>query len=156
MSLHPIFENPGETSLFDGIDTDDLAKVSSFFEPGSYEAGANIVLEDEEGDRMYIVTRGRVEVSIRTPLEDGALVESVVATQGVGAIFGEMELVDTQRRSATVTAVEDTETIELTNDSFYQIFLADPDIFRMLLMNLARELSRRLRKADRLLARPDS
>jgi len=63
-----------------------------------------------------------------------------------------MELIDTQKRSATVTALIHTETLELTNMGLFKIFQRDPDAFRMVMMNLARDLSRRLRDADNRLA----
>jgi CRP-like cAMP-binding protein len=78
--------------------------------------------------------------------------ESILATCERGATFGEMELLDTQNRSASVTALEPTETVELTSMKLYQVFLQDADVFRMIIMNLARDLSRRLRVADQQLA----
>lgn len=152
MTLAAILGDRNEFAIFGGIEPDALAGVSDLFEAGSYPAGARIIEQDSSGNRFYIITAGRVQVSVRSPRPDRAGTESVVATHGRGATFGEMELLDTQKRSATVTALEPTETIELTNMGLYKIFLRDPDVFRMMIMNLARDLSRRLRIADQQLA----
>jgi CRP-like cAMP-binding protein len=152
MPLNAIIGELSEFAIFGGIEARALARVSDLFESGSYPAGAHIIEQETSGNRFYIVTAGRVQVSVHSTLPNETRTESVLATHGRGATFGEMELLDTQKRSATITAIEATDTIELTNMGLYEIFLRDPDVFRMMIMNLARDLSRRLRIADQQLA----
>ncbi len=152
MPLHSILEDLTDFAVFGGIERDALAKVGDLFDTGAYPAGANIITEGDKGDRFYILTSGRVQVSVRCPPPNDSSVETVLATYERGSTFGEMEMLDTQKRSATVTALEPTEAIELTNMGFYNIFLRDAEVFRMMILNLARDLSRRLRIADQQLA----
>ena len=59
-----------------------------------------------------------------------------------------MELIDIQRSEATVRAREDTITLVLTNRNLYRLEKASLKTFTMIIMNLARDISRRLRAMD--------
>ena len=74
---------------------------SEIFEPGNI-----IVKIGDPGDYAYIVQKGKVEVSV--PSQKG---KKVLAELGQGEIFGEMAIIDSSPRSATVTAIETTEVI---------------------------------------------
>ncbi len=74
---------------------------SETFEPGSI-----IVKIGDPGDYAYIVQNGKVEVSV--PYQNS---KKVLAELGQGEIFGEMAIIDSSPRSATVTAIETTEVI---------------------------------------------
>lgn len=135
-------------SFFGGITSDTLEQIDDLFEAGSYPAGSTIIAEGNTGRRLYLITAGQVKISVQAS-NNGTTATCVLDTLERGATFGEMELLDTQARSATVTAAIDTKTVELTNMAFYQLFLRDPEAFRMIMMNLARDLSRRLREVNR-------
>ena len=135
VTLFSILDDLSDFAIFGGIDAETLRGVADLFDEGSYAAGTRIIEEGTRGNRLYIVASGNAEVTVRCPTNGGDQVESVLATHGRGATFGEMELLDTQVRSATVTAIERTETIELTNMGLLRIFERDPDTFRMLIMN---------------------
>jgi len=72
---------------------------------------------------------------------------------GVGDCFGEMALLDLFPRSASVRAVEDCRAMALKPDHLYRLYEHDPGQFAMVQMNIAREMSRRLREADEQLFR---
>jgi len=65
-----------------------------------------------------------------------------------GDSFGEMELIDIQPCAASVIALTDTEVITFTNYDLYKLSKEHPKTHTMIVMNLAREMSRRLRKMD--------
>jgi CRP/FNR family cyclic AMP-dependent transcriptional regulator len=67
---------------------------------------------------------------------------------GRGDCFGEMALIDLFPRSASVMADEDSTAIELSSAMLYEISKRDLEQFTIIQMNIARELSRRLRVAD--------
>ncbi|MEK9722520.1 MAG: cyclic nucleotide-binding domain-containing protein [Rhodospirillaceae bacterium] len=71
-----------------------------------FAPGEVIFSEGERGRIAYFIESGRVEVSVS---RDGEKV--VLAQIGMGDIFGEMSMIDDAPRSATVTAVEETEVI---------------------------------------------
>ncbi len=68
-----------------------------------------------------------------------------------GTFFGEMALLDRERRSATVTADEVLVCYVLERSSFDQLAVSHPRAGLALLASLARELSRRMRRANRTL-----
>ena len=71
----------------------------------------------------------------------------------MGDTFGEMELIDIQPCAATVRATEDSVVLTLSNTDFHKISKMDLKSFTLIVMNLAREISRRLRRMDALLAK---
>jgi CRP/FNR family cyclic AMP-dependent transcriptional regulator len=68
-----------------------------------------------------------------------------------GATFGEMELIDIQCCVASVRALEDVKLLTLTNADMYRIYEDNLEAFAMIVMNIAREISRRLRRMDDLM-----
>ena len=104
--------------------------------------------ENERGTSMYVLEEGRVLV---TKMGEGK--EYVLAEMGKGDCFGEMSLIDLGPRTASVWALEDCLAIKLTNVNILKIYQHDLEQFVMIQMNMAREVSRRLRHTDELLFR---
>jgi EAL domain-containing protein (putative c-di-GMP-specific phosphodiesterase class I) len=93
-----------------------------------------IFREGEPGDSAFIVERGLVEISA---LKGGKRI--VLASLGGRHVFGEMALIDDEVRSATATALEDTEAVIVTRDYFQERFAsADPIIHLFLRVVLER------------------
>ena len=98
---------------------------------------------------MYFIRRGSVEVLKNA---GDANRKRRLAVLNEGDTFGEMELIDVQNRSASVRALEELTVLTLGNEDMYEIFEHNRDAFIIILMNIAREISRRLRKMDALVA----
>ena len=71
-----------------------------------------------------------------------------IATLGMGETFGEMSIIDLHTRSATVRALEDSIVLVLSKKNLAHIWRIHPKIYTLILMNLAREISMRLRNID--------
>jgi SulP family sulfate permease len=112
----------------------------------SYRKGETVFGEGDESRELYIIVRGTASVKIRL---SGADRENRLATFSAGTVFGEVALLDQQRRSATVEADEDLVCYVLTEDAFEILQREHGRIAIRLLTNLGRELSRRLRGANR-------
>ncbi|MCK6423939.1 MAG: Crp/Fnr family transcriptional regulator [Burkholderiaceae bacterium] len=97
---------------------------------------------------MYVLEAGRV--SVRRHWGDHEL---LLRTLGAGECFGEMALLDLSARSASVRAESDCLAIELSPGDLLRLFEHDAEQFALIQMNIARELSRRLRVTDELLFR---
>jgi CRP-like cAMP-binding protein len=69
-----------------------------------------------------------------------------------GHTFGEMEVLDIMPASATAKAVTDVTVMTMSNRVLRKIYHDDTKTFSLLLMNLARDLSRRIRYANEKLA----
>lgn len=118
--------------------------------PRRFRADEVIMREGEAGEVMYIMCAGTVAITKRLTLElgDDTPREKVMvrfrAEEGI--ILGEMALIESDVRSATVTAMTDCLMLELTKEKFYQILEKYPKIGVKILLRLAQALSRRLRK----------
>ncbi|HSD60318.1 MAG TPA: cyclic nucleotide-binding domain-containing protein [Burkholderiales bacterium] len=111
-------------------------------------AGGYFFREGDMAEAMFVLERGRVSVVKRWEGRDYTLREL-----GAGECFGEMALIDLFPRSASVVALEESSALRITAADLYRVYEADVDQFALIHMNLARELSRRLRTADERLFR---
>ena len=110
--------------------------------------GETIFREGDEANAMYVVLSGEMEV---TKKSRGA-VDARVAVLGPGDWFGEMSIVDIQPRSATVRALAPGRLIRVSAADLDSLYRHDVRSYAIIVLNLARELSRRLRVADGILA----
>lgn len=108
-----------------------------------YETGAVIIEEKTEAERFFIIRKGKIEISKRFEGGDKA----VLSIQSDGDFFGEMAILDEGRRSATVSALEPTDVLEIHKDDFDALLYKAP----VLAYRILRELSSRLRETGALL-----
>jgi CRP/FNR family cyclic AMP-dependent transcriptional regulator len=127
-------------SVLAGLDEDALRFLQELATEESYPAGGVIVREGERGDRVYFVRSGRVRV-VKEPAVQ-------LAEFGPGDFFGEMSLVESVVRSATVIATEPTTVSALRGMDFYKLYRQRPDQYGIVMLNIARDLARRLRSLD--------
>ncbi|MFP4439579.1 MAG: ATP-binding cassette domain-containing protein [Chloroflexaceae bacterium] len=95
-----------------GLTVDQLAWVTRELEPRQFHPGETIITQGEMADRFYIITSGEVEIEIHHP--DGQ--EIIVDRLGQGKYFGEMGLVRSGARTATVRAAPETQVEVATLD----------------------------------------
>lgn len=138
-------------ALFGGVNDEAINEILPLLEEEVFLAGANIVTEGETGDRLYLICQGSVEV-IKIANNPEGKTERRLAVFEVGDTFGEMELIDIQPRSATVRALEDVTAVSLSNEKLFEIYNNNLETFAMIIMNIAREISRRLRAMDTLVS----
>lgn len=131
------------TPLFGGIRDDILAFLLERCGETQVPAGDYFFHEGDAGESMFMLEAGRVEV--RKKAGDG---EAVLSTLGAGDCLGEMALTDLAPRSASVRALEDCRGFEISAASLFALYEHDVEQFALIQMNIARELSRRLRLAD--------
>jgi CRP-like cAMP-binding protein len=96
-----------------------------------YEKGKIIMVAGQAGALMYVVSEGRVAISIR-----GAVVERV----GPGGVFGEMALVDQSPRAANAVAETDCVLLAINRLVFLNLVKADPTFGISLLAAMAERL----------------
>jgi CRP/FNR family cyclic AMP-dependent transcriptional regulator len=137
-----------EIGLFGALDQEALEYVASLGLLSTCNAGDVVFREGETGRELYVVLQGELEVLKRSK----RTTEVRVALLGAGDWFGEMSLLDVQRRSATVRAVAPTTVLMLTSKDLDCLYRRDLKAYTLLVLNVARGLSRRLRVADGLLA----
>jgi sulfate permease, SulP family len=126
----------------DGADLDLLRDVLIVRE---FMPGETICREGDDGDRMWLLAKGSVSVRI-TP--SGGQVSLRIASLAPGTTIGEMSLIDSAKRSASIVADEHVVCYEFRSADFDSMLASHPDIAIKLLSNLARQLSRRLRRTS--------
>ena len=111
-------------------------------------AGIVVVREGEAGNRLFVVGEGLVRVCKHFGQSD----EIELARLAPGNFFGEMCILETLPRSATVQAITDTTLYALSSLTFYHLYEAMPAQHSILVLNIARDVSRRLRHLDEIFA----
>lgn len=114
----------------------------------SFPAAAFLVREGDPGHSFFILVEGDVEV-IKT---NGAGHAVALAWLKTGTFFGEMCVVDPVPRAASVRAVGPVRTIEIRAATLHHLFRKMPDQYAILLLNLSRDMARRLRCIDEAFA----
>lgn len=111
-------------------------------------AGEHFFREGDPASGMFVLETGIVTVS-KSWLQN----ELPLLQLGQGDCFGEMALLDLFPRSASVRADSACRAIEITAANLYRLFERNAEQFALIQMNIAREMSRRLRVTDELLFR---
>jgi len=134
-------------SLFGGLTAEQIGLIRPLMGTALFNAGETIIHEGDPNDSIYFIVEGRVEVS-RCGVRIVELPE--------GQTFGEMELLDVMPSVATVTACVPVRLVIISNKCIRTVYSRDPKVFGIVMMNLARDLSRRLRRMDEMAcASPD-
>jgi CRP-like cAMP-binding protein len=131
-----------------GISDAQRRLIFSYFETASYEVGEYIARKDETPSHIYIIKSG----SVSLVLEDS---KSAVSKRhfGEGDSFGEAALLSLVNNSASFVADEACELIVLSRRGLNELRKRDPEVFCHLMVNMARELARKLQYTDEMLLR---
>jgi sulfate permease, SulP family len=128
-------------SMMQGLDNDHLMMLmGDLMQEEEYEAGQLILAEGEAGDRMFFLIRGTISVTKKLADREVRLLSC-----RPGTVFGEMALLAGQPRSADVHAETAVKCFTLTERAFQQLCKERPEISIRLLLNIGRELTRRLK-----------
>ena len=137
-----------DIGLFGGLDDETLTLLARELPTEHADIGTVVVREGDQARDMYVIVAGELEV-----VKLGRGGEVRVALLGPGDWFGEMAILDVQPRSATVRAVAPTMLVQMSAEHVDRLlYRRDVKAYALLIMNIARELSRRLRVADGILS----
>ena len=104
-----------------------------------FRKGETVFHQGDPGDALFILASGTVKVVL--PSDEGAE-PAIVAILGPGEFFGELAILDGAPHSATIVALEPTETLVLQRDAFLALIDSEADLRRALLASLAVEIRR--------------
>jgi CRP/FNR family transcriptional regulator, cyclic AMP receptor protein len=130
--------------IFAGLNEAALSELVNAVEEVPVEANQVIVREGEAGNRMFIIYSGRVEVVKYL----GQHQETVLGAFGPRDFLGEMSIVECVTRSASLRAAEPTVLFALKGSDLYHLYRHQPAQYAIVILNIARDLSRRLRSID--------
>jgi CRP-like cAMP-binding protein len=123
-----------------------LARIGRAGEIESYNPGEAIVAEGSLGDALFLILSGQVAVH-KGP--------QTFATLAGGEFFGEMSLVEPAPRSASVTAMSAAFLFRLPHDQLRDLIAEDGKAASILLVQVVKTLSERLRRANTMLSSVD-
>jgi CRP-like cAMP-binding protein len=126
-------------SLFGGLLEEQIEQILPQVEFKNYETGETLMLEGERNDKIYFIIHGKVDI-----VKDG----NILLQLDEGDTLGEMEVLDVMPSAATGKVMEPSTIASISNKALRQIYKQDAGIFSLMIMNLARDLSRRLRRMD--------
>lgn len=116
---HPTADDLARSPLLADLPGEVLAVLAERFETEAFDAGHRFVVEGRSGYAFYVLDKGTVSVS-----QEGREIRSL----GPGDFFGEIAILGTGRRTATVTAAEPGEAWTLFGTSFRELQAMRPDV----------------------------
>lgn len=137
-------------SMFGGLSDEDLLLIKGFLQEQTFAPNTTILQQGQSNNSVHFIVEG--EVAIVRQSESNKKQSRIITTLHKGDSFGEMELIDIQSCAASVISQSETRIITLSNKDLYKISLINLKTYTMLILNLARDISRRLRSADEMLA----
>ena len=130
--------------VFVDLHADELAFLGALCRQVKLACGDVVFYVGEPGDTMFVVQEGWVDVLPGS--REGVGEPLVVATLGPGEFFGEMSMLERRPRSATVRAKTDAILLALSTEDFYTFAKRFRNGFTVIVINIARMLSERLRE----------
>jgi CRP-like cAMP-binding protein len=136
------------TPILVGLRAEALTLLGGEGQRRDFGPGESIVREGDAGHSFFIIVEGDVEV-IKNHGSGHAV---LLAKLHAGTFFGEMCVVDPVPRAATVQTTSPVSVIEIKAATLYHLFQKMPDQYAIMILNVARDMARRLRKLDEAFA----
>ncbi len=114
--------------FFEGIDIDVLNEIRTLFNTENFAPGQSIIQEGEQGEKFYLIARGRVEVVKQLASPDGERSAMRVAVLEDGDHFGEIALLANVPRTATIRAISHCTCLTLQRKVLDYVLTHYPDI----------------------------
>jgi CRP/FNR family transcriptional regulator, cyclic AMP receptor protein len=130
--------------LFANVSLTAMTELAKLCEEKVFAKGEVVFEESAPGNSMMVIVSGEVRISQRP----GAGAEETLMVLRKGDFFGEMALLDTMPRSATVIAHQDIFLLEISRERFLHFINSDPASGVHVLLSIARHMTTRLREAN--------
>ncbi len=125
--------------FFRDLSPAELEKIDAIAQYETFRTGQQVFVAGSASEAFYLIKSGGVMV------KKGAM---VLATLGEGEPLGEMSFVDRGVRSATVTAIEDTELVKISCALLEALLDCEPVMAARVYRAIATVISQRLREMD--------
>lgn len=128
--------------MFAGLSPEDLEKIAEIAQEQLYPVSGIICREGDEGNSLYIIVNGDVEV-----LKSMGTEERRLAVRKTGEFVGEMAILESAPRSATLRTLSEVRILSIEGDAFNNILLDRPEVAIAVLRNMSsrvRELNDKL------------
>lgn len=136
-----------------GMNESELARIQAFLERREWLRGGVVFREGDTGEELFLITRGNASVRMVIPGDNRTM---RLVTFSPGTLFGELALLDREARSATVEADTSLVCQVLSREAFERLSTEHPTLAIKFITNLGREISGRLRRANRTIYQLES
>ncbi len=130
--------------IFQGVEPAIAESLADTLEPVDFPRAHVIFNEGEIGDRLYIISTGKVKIGRKSP--DGR--ENLLAVMGPSDMFGELSVFDPGPRTSSATTVTEVRAATMDRPALREWITKYPEIAEQLL----RVIARRLRRTNNMLA----
>jgi CRP/FNR family transcriptional regulator, cyclic AMP receptor protein len=130
-------------SLFGGLLKEQVEAIIPLMQEEKYGPDELIITEGSPNDKIFFIIEGQVSVSKKNVQ---------LSNFSEGEAFGEMEVLDIMPAIASIKTVSQVTVMSISNKSLREIYKMDVKVFALIIMNLARDVCRRLCKTDEKLA----
>jgi small-conductance mechanosensitive channel/CRP-like cAMP-binding protein len=107
--------------MFAGLGENERAQLLAVARPVMFARGEAVVRQGQPGHSLFVMKRGNASVTL-------AGTDGEVARLRAGDVFGEMSLLTGEARTATVTAMEDCDLLEIDADGFRSVVMTNPSV----------------------------
>ncbi len=133
-------------AIFGGLNKKQLSSIFKLLKKVTYESDEIVFNQGDTPSCIYIIQTGKVKLYVES---DGAKLELIEFD--VGDCFGESSLIGIEAHTANAIAIERTDLIILSGQALLSLYNCDPQTYGLIILNIARETSRRLHRADNTL-----
>jgi len=126
----------------------ELERIAAIMKYKKLPKGTVIIKEGDVGDTLYIMKSGAVNILKRTLENEEYTVVRLESKKGSVLFFGELALLDNDKRSATVVADTDVELLVISRDDFVKLGDKYPHLGLPITREISKMLASRLRKAS--------
>lgn len=124
--------------MFSALDDEAATALRTSMTPVNVHKGQQLFHEGDPGERMFIITEGKIKLGNTAP--DGR--EGLLAILGPSELLGELSLFDPGPRTATATALTDSTLLALHHSALRPWLAGRPEVAEALLRALAQRLRR--------------
>lgn len=144
-SLLPILSS---IAFLGAVSDEQRGEICKLLEVGKFNNGDYVTKRGEQPSHIYIIREGKINLE----LTDDDIVMHKREFK-VGDCFGEAALLSLKNNTASFVAAEDSELVALSRKSLNKLRRENPELFCLLILNLARELARKLQFTDEIMLR---
>jgi CRP-like cAMP-binding protein len=147
--------NLSKYEIFDGLSEEYIGHFCGVMDVIEFEAGETIIQEGAVGNSILLLLEGNVEISQALTLKtnvtglDTREKSLIKLNSAAHPFFGEMSLFgEDDKRTATVKAIDKCLVGRVSKMDFFQICNSNPNIGNLVMQNIARVLTGRLKQAN--------
>jgi small-conductance mechanosensitive channel/CRP-like cAMP-binding protein len=130
--------------LFESLTAEEIESFCQHLKNRFMPSGETVVRENEEGDSLFILVEGLLQVKVKNQSAEGDI---VIGTIKAGEFFGEFSLLTGERRSATIETMTDCVVYEVTKENIAPLLKGRPMLAKFLADYLA---ERKLKSSQRI------